>query len=156
MKSQWCPTLGNPMDCSLAGSSVHGIFQARVVQWGAIAFSNAAFRDPLKRPTLGQRDMQRLKVRECKKLFHEKGNDKKAVVAIFIPNKVRVIQSHPTLRPHELYSPWNSPGQNTGVGCHFLLQDLPKPGIEPRSPALAGGFFTISTTWETLREYIST
>ena len=33
------PTLYNPMDCSLPGSSVHGIFQARVLEWGAIAFS---------------------------------------------------------------------------------------------------------------------
>jgi len=32
-------TLGDPMDCSLTGSSIHGIFQARVLQWGAIAFS---------------------------------------------------------------------------------------------------------------------
>ena len=36
---QSCPTLSNPMDCSLAGSSIHGIFQARVLEWGAIAFS---------------------------------------------------------------------------------------------------------------------
>ena len=33
------PTLSNPMDCSLPGSSVHGIFQARVLEWVAIAFS---------------------------------------------------------------------------------------------------------------------
>ena len=32
-------TLNNPMDCSLPGSSVRGIFQARVLEWGAIAFS---------------------------------------------------------------------------------------------------------------------
>ena len=37
--AQSCPTLGNPMDCSLPGSSVQGIFQARVLEWGAIAFS---------------------------------------------------------------------------------------------------------------------
>ena len=37
--TQLCPTLSDPMDCSLAGSSVHGIFQARVLEWGAIAFS---------------------------------------------------------------------------------------------------------------------
>ena len=37
--SQSCPTLSDPMDCSLLGSSVHGIFQARVLEWGAIAFS---------------------------------------------------------------------------------------------------------------------
>ena len=36
---QLCPTLSNPMDCSLPGSSIHGIFQARVLEWGAIAFS---------------------------------------------------------------------------------------------------------------------
>ena len=37
--AQLCPTLSDPMDCSLPGSSVHGIFQARVLEWGAIAFS---------------------------------------------------------------------------------------------------------------------
>ena len=36
---QSCPTLSDPMDCSLPGSSVCGIFQARVLEWGAIAFS---------------------------------------------------------------------------------------------------------------------
>ena len=35
-----CPTLSDPMDCSLPGSSVHEIFQARVLEWGAIAFSH--------------------------------------------------------------------------------------------------------------------
>ena len=37
--AQSCPTLSDPIDCSLPGSSVHGIFQARVLEWGAIAFS---------------------------------------------------------------------------------------------------------------------
>ena len=36
---QSCPTLSDPMDCSLPGSSIHGIFQARILEWGAIAFS---------------------------------------------------------------------------------------------------------------------
>ena len=36
--TQSCPTLCDPMDCNLPGSSVHGIFQARVLEWGAIAF----------------------------------------------------------------------------------------------------------------------
>ena len=39
---QSCQTLSNPMDCSLPGFSVHGIFQARVLEWGAIAFSRYA------------------------------------------------------------------------------------------------------------------
>ena len=37
--AQLCPTRSNPMDCSLPGSSVHVIFQARVLEWGAITFS---------------------------------------------------------------------------------------------------------------------
>ena len=37
--AQSCPTLSDPMDCSPPGSSVHRIFQARVLEWGAIAFS---------------------------------------------------------------------------------------------------------------------
>ena len=37
--AQSCPTLNDPMDYSPPGSSVHGIFQARVLEWGAIAFS---------------------------------------------------------------------------------------------------------------------
>ena len=41
------------------------------------------------------------------------------------------------LQPHGLYSPWNSPGHNIGVGSLSLLQgNLPNSGIEPRSPAL--------------------
>ena len=34
--AQSCPTLSDPMDCSLPGSSIHGIFQAKVLEWGAI------------------------------------------------------------------------------------------------------------------------
>ena len=37
--TQLCPSLSDPMDCSLPDSSIHGIFQARVLEWGAIAFS---------------------------------------------------------------------------------------------------------------------
>ena len=45
--AQSCPTLRDPMDCSLPGSSIHGIFQARVLEWGAIAFSNPQYLLPL-------------------------------------------------------------------------------------------------------------
>ena len=37
--TQSCPILSHPMDCSLPGSSIHGIFQARILEWAAIAFS---------------------------------------------------------------------------------------------------------------------
>ena len=41
-ESEVAQTLNDPMDCSLPGSSIHGIFQARVLEWGAIAFSDLA------------------------------------------------------------------------------------------------------------------
>ena len=42
--AQSCPTLSDPMDCSLPDSSVLRIFQARVLEWGAIAFSDSVAR----------------------------------------------------------------------------------------------------------------
>ena len=44
--AQSCPTLSDPMDCSLPGSSIQGILQARVLEWGAIAFRQ--YRDTYK------------------------------------------------------------------------------------------------------------
>ena len=43
--AQLCPTLSDPMDCSPPGSSIHGIFQARVLEWVAIAFSRGGRRE---------------------------------------------------------------------------------------------------------------
>ena len=43
--AQSCPTLSDPTDCSLPGFSIHGIFQARVMEWGAIAFSKQPLHD---------------------------------------------------------------------------------------------------------------
>ena len=47
--AQSCPTPNSPMDCSLPGSSIHGIFQARVLEWGVIAFSNYQPRQHIKK-----------------------------------------------------------------------------------------------------------
>ena len=41
--AQSCPTVSDPTDGSLPGSSVHGVFQARVLEWGAIAFSEYVY-----------------------------------------------------------------------------------------------------------------
>ena len=51
-----CPTLGDPMDCSLPSSSIHGVFQARVLDWGATAISDRAAE---------QCDFQWLAVSQC-------------------------------------------------------------------------------------------
>ena len=57
--AQSCPTLCDPIDGSLTGSSVHGIFQARVLEWGAIAFS--VFKDKNK-PNNTRLKVQRQKI----------------------------------------------------------------------------------------------
>ena len=49
--AQSCPTLSDPMDCSPPGSSVHGVFQARVLEWDAIAFSAMKYYSAIKRNT---------------------------------------------------------------------------------------------------------
>ena len=49
--TQSYPTLSDPMDCSLLGSSVHGIFQARVLEWGATAFSTGGTSGKKKKTT---------------------------------------------------------------------------------------------------------
>ena len=46
--AQLCPTLSDPMDCSLPGASIHGVCQARVLEWGAIAFSGATVQEVTK------------------------------------------------------------------------------------------------------------
>ena len=46
--TQSCQTLSDPMDCSLPGSPIHGIFQARVLKWGATAFSKSITLGPIK------------------------------------------------------------------------------------------------------------
>ena len=89
--TQSCLTLSNPMDCP-PGSSIHGIFRATVLEWGAIAFSPITSCCPVV-----------------------------SVVSDFV-------QPH-GLQPTRLLCPWDSPGKNTGVGCHFLLQCM-KVGSE--------------------------
>ena len=64
--AQSCLTLRNPMDSSLPGSSVHGIFQARVLEWGAIAFSELGTRSP-------KSQMRKCSLRKVKWPYHTMG-----------------------------------------------------------------------------------
>ena len=104
---QSCPTLFSPMDCSLPGSSVHGILHQ--AYW-----SRQPFPSPGDIPNLGI---------EPRSL---------AVQADSLPAGSSTLLScfsHVSLQPHEwqparLLCPWDSPGKNTGVGCHFLLHQL--------------------------------
>ena len=56
-QDQSCPTLSDPMDYSLPGSFIHGVFQARLLEWGAIALSNASTPIVLPRKSHGQRSL---------------------------------------------------------------------------------------------------
>jgi len=62
--AQSCPTLSDPMDCSLLGSSIHGIFQARVLEWGAIALSEF-YGNCLKKSQTKQQNNQTLNSLNC-------------------------------------------------------------------------------------------
>ena len=62
--AQFCPTLSDPMDCSLPGSFVHGIFQTRVLEWVAIAFSDRFRAIPIKLPIIFFTELQ-----NCTKVF---------------------------------------------------------------------------------------
>ena len=91
---QSCPTPSDPIDCSLPGSSVHGIFQAGVLEWGAIAFS----------------DLLTLKVCNLKNFSFNLG------YAVLLADPSQVIwrtQWHPT----PVLLPGKSHGQRSLVGC---------------------------------------
>ena len=106
--AQLCQTFCDSMDCNLPGSSVHGIPQARILQWVAIPFSRRSSWPWDWTPV------------SCiaGRFF--------TIWATKV--KVRVPQSCP------IPQPWNSPGQNTGVGSHFPLQGSSQP--RDRNPGL--------------------
>ena len=97
-----------PVDCSSPGSSVRGILQARILEWVAISFSRGS----------SQPRDQTWVSRLAGWFFTTEPPGKPCGM------KVKVTQSFPTLRCYGLCSPWNSPGQNTGVGSLSLLQGI--------------------------------
>ena len=103
-------------DCSLPGSSVHGIPQARILEWASISFSRGSSqpRNQTQVSCTAGRLFTNWATREA-------------------PSES---ESHSVLSDsfwyHELYIPWNSPGQNTGVGILSLLQVIfPTQGLNP-------------------------
>ena len=89
----------NPMACSPSGSSVRGILQARTLEWVAVPFSRGSYQSK------------------------EHGEKKKKNLSVTFESESLSVVSG-SLWPHGLYSPWNSPGQNTGVGSCSLLQGI--------------------------------
>ena len=110
--AQLCLTVCDLLDCSLPGSSVHGIFQAGV-------------RSGLPFPSPGESSRPTDRTR----VSHIAGRCF-TVWATSVCVSWSVVSN--SLRPHGLYSPWNSLGQNTGVGSLSLLQGIfPTLGSNP-------------------------
>ena len=129
---QSCLTLCNPVDCGLWGSSVHGIFQARILEWVAISFSRGSFQ-PRDWTQVSHTVGRHFTVWATKEVQVSKTNDKRAKEGQVSETRHRVwlfatpwaIQSMGFPR-QEYWSglPLPSPG------------DFPDSGIEPRSPTL--------------------
>ena len=92
--AQSCPTLCNPMDCSPLGSSIHGVFQARVLDWGAIAFSSILY----------------IVIALCS-----------SPRAYWTPSYTRGSSSSVIIFAFSYWS-WDSGGKNTGVVCRCLFK----------------------------------
>ena len=117
---------------SSPGPSVHGIFQARIMEWVAISFSRGSSwpRDQILVSCTGSWILYHWATWEAPLLVLVVGNwDWSMDEATWSESRSVVSDS---LRPHGLYSPWNSPGHNTGVGSLSLLQGIfPTQGWNP-------------------------
>ena len=104
------------MDCSPPGSSVHGILQTRILEWVAM---------PSSKGSSQPRDQTQVSASLAARFFTTSATW-----------ETHESESHSvmsdSLRPHGLYSPWNSPGQNTGASSFSLLQGIfPSQGLNP-------------------------
>ena len=110
---QSCPTLcDDPVDCSPPDSCVHGISQARILEWVVIPFSRG-FSLPGDRTRVS-----------CitGRFFTSWATWKPIQLPEWVSESCSVVSD--SLQPHGLYTPWNSPGQNIGVGSLSLLQGI--------------------------------
>ena len=118
--SQSCLTLCNSMDCSLQGSFVYGILQARILEWVTIPFSRGS-----SQPR-GQTQVSCMAGRFFT-VWASSG-----ALAVYSPLLLLLLLLSTSVvsdsvRPHRrqptrLPCPWDPPGKNTGMGCHFLLR----------------------------------
>ena len=125
-----CPTLSDPMDYSLLGSSIHGMFQARVLEWGAIAFSKihtAVTANSLQScPTLCDPLDGSLPGSPVPGILQARTLEWAAISFSDAWKWSRSVVSDPQrphgLQPSRLLHPWDFPSKSTGVGCHCLLR----------------------------------
>ena len=131
-----CPTLSNPMDCSLPGFSVHGIFQARVLEWGAIASSPAAKETQLSGLCRHSSSLTYYWLT----ISEERALTVCCELCCCVCSVVSDSLQPRGLQPARLLCPWDFPGKNIGVGCHFLHQGIfPTQGSNPHLQGLRYG-----------------
>ena len=124
----------NPLDCSSPGSSDHGVFQARILEWDIISFCRAIFPAQGLNPGLlhGMWNLYQLSYQGrprclsftlflsmvlCIKIASQ-------WIHIWLSESESRLVVLDSLQPHGLCSPWNSPGQNTGVHSLSLLKGI--------------------------------
>jgi len=123
---QSCPTLFDPMDCSLLGSSIHGISQAKVLKWGAIAFSRWILSPTKERDYHKRKNEPRFGEDECNEEY-----------IWLIRNLLRITFATPWTVACQSPLPMEFSRQEYWCGLPFPSPgNLPYPGIEPWSPAL--------------------
>ena len=130
--AQSCPTLCDPMDCSLSGFSVHGIFQERVLEWITISFSRGSSR-PRNWTWVSCIAGRRFTVWATIVYW--------LIVVVWSPSRVWLSVTPWTVA---CQAPLSMRFSRQEYWSSFLFPtpgDLPKPGSEPVSPALAGRFF---------------
>ena len=137
--AQSCPTLSDPMDCSPPGSSIHGIFQARVLEWGAIAFSGRLRAAAAAAVTSVVSDSVRRRRRQPTRLPRPWDSPGKNTAVgchvrlqgVKVKRAREVAQSCPTVSdpvdcgPPGSSRPWDFPGKRTAVGRHGLPRIVP-------------------------------
>ena len=136
--TQLCPTLCNPMDCSLPGSSAHGSLQARILEWVAISFSTVSSqpRDP--------------GFPHCRWILYHLSYQRSPINGKWKKVKVKVAQLCLTLCDRM----GSFSGQNTGVGSLSLFRESSQPRDRTQVSHIASGFFTSWATREA-QEYWS-
>ena len=152
------------MNCSLLGSFVHGIFQARIMEWVAICFSRVSSQP---------RDQTLVLLHHGQTLYHlsHQGSPNinmlynlKVLVAPVMSNSLWPMDCSPP----SLLCPWDFPNINTGVGCHSLLQGsswsrdqtwvpawqmnslLSEPPLQPELLTLFWLFLLLNLYWQNI------
>ena len=149
--AQLCPTPSDPIHCSLPGSSIHGIFQARVLEWGAIAFSVANLVDVKLHYTLVLNSTSVITNLLMKLYIYLYACVLNRFSCVWLSATPWIIAHDYSVCGILQEEHWNGlPCPPPGDLCP-PLGNLPHPGIKPvplTSPTLTGGFFTTRFTSE--------